>query len=298
MKILCISNADNGGNAYFTAEAVNRYTEHEARAVRLMQNWIAYPYDLLNPGNAEIARLVRWADVVHGRDHYPEGIPSSKPVVMTYSGMSFRLKPGKFATVCRQRGWLLTVSTIDLTRVRLDEPPLWIPNPREEMEAPRDRMRRSFTYAHAPTMRHRKGTEIVEAAAEMIEVALEVIERTPYAECLARKARCHALVDQFTYCYGNNATEMWAMGKPVISNASEKAWMDAILEVNDREVPFLRAEPEVSDLAEKMALLRDSKKARRLWIERGRDYFFRFHHAPKVAERAIEMYERAREMKA
>ena len=92
MKILLAGACDQGGGSYWLAQAINRYTKHEAKAVRGVQSYIAYPYDILGPSKGEMDLLIRWADVVHIRENMPKstiGI-NGKALVVTYTGRLFR----------------------------------------------------------------------------------------------------------------------------------------------------------------------------------------------------------------
>lgn len=292
MKILLASKGDNGGGTYWLAQAINKHTQHEARSVRILQSFIKYPFDVLNPSDEELANLCKWADLVHCRDSFdflPE-IGKGKIWVMTYTGMSYRRKYGDLIRFCRDRGWTVCVSTIDLTEYhgKQQKPPVWLPNPREDMQS-RVKKHDRFTVAHAPTFRERKGTETILQAFEGLSAKLELVEGLPYSQCVKRKRKCHALIDQFAWGYGNNAIEAWAMGQPVIGGVMLEKYADVVLRTAGF-LPYVPAEETVDSIRAAAQQVMDSPK----WaIERGREYFHAFHHAPVVAKRAVEIYEAA-----
>lgn len=302
MNILLVSSGDNGGGCWFLAQAINRHTKHRAQAIRMMQSWIEYPYDLLNPSQAKMEELCRWADVIHGRDtrHFlPDSCPQT-PTVLTYTGASYRKKFRQIHPYCRERGWVVSVSTPDmLGLLRADGlPELWMPQAREDVSgAPRRRHNR-FTVAHAPTMRNRKGTETVIAAlGGLPDVDLELIEQTPYAECLERKSKCHALIDQFLAGYGNNAIEAWAAGLPVISGATVAEWTQNIRDLYGGEMPYLSASEDMDEIREAVERLRTDPAFYEEAVERGRGYYLRYHCPEAAAKRALELYAMAMDAK-
>jgi len=292
MKILLVSKGDNGGGTYWLAQAINKHTQHKARSVRVLQSFIQYPFDVLDPGDEELAELCARADLVHCRDSF-DFLPESgqaKIKVMTYTGMSYRRKCSDLIRFCRDRGWTVCVSTIDLTEYhgKRQEPPIWLPNPREDMQS-RAKKYEHFTVAHAPTVRERKGTEVVIQAFKGLDAKLALIEGLTYSQCVKRKRKCHALIDQFAWGYGNNAIEAWAMGMPVIGGVMLEKYADVVLRTAGF-LPYIPAEETIDSIRAAVQRAVDSPK----WaIERGREYFHAFHHAPVVAQRAVEIYEAA-----
>lgn len=300
MNILLVSSGDNGGGCWFLAQAINQYTDHAARAIRMIQSWIEYPYDLFNPSQAEMAALCDWADVVHGRDTCHFLPDQSKPTVLTYTGRSYRRRPGQLHQYCQKRKWIVSVSTPDMLSILRTAklPELWMPQTRPDMIDESVTKHPKFTMCHAPTMRDRKGTEtVIEALAGLPEVDLELIEKKSYGECLERKKRCHVLIDQFLAGYGNNAIEAWAMGIPVISGASVPEWIQNIRDLYDGETPFLPAIEDVDILRKIIERLREDQAFYESAVERGRKFYLQYHHPEKVAQRAVELYEMAQDAK-
>jgi glycosyltransferase involved in cell wall biosynthesis len=123
-------------------------------------------------------------------------------------------------------------------------------------------------------------------------VALDLIEQVTYDKCLGRKAACHALVDQFTFGYGNNAIEAWAMGQPVIGGVCDVKYRDVVLNLCGY-LPYLDTAANVKAIRANILNLKNNLDLYKEMAEIGRKYFFQFHHAPVVAEKAIEIYEQA-----
>jgi len=293
MKILLCANTDYGGGAWFLSQAINRYTDHEARHFRMRQSALEYPYHVLAPSPAEARALVDWCDVLHIRESekfLPSDCLNKKPIVVTYCGRGYRKRAKRLIKAKHRVGWLVTVSTPDLPFYYPDEPPLWIPNTREDMiDYPMQRYKQ-FTVAHAPTFRERKGTDmLIEAIQGLHNIDLELIEKVAYSQCLQRKAWCHLLFDQFANGYGNNTIEAWALGMPVITNDLATQFTHHLEEACGY-LPFVKAPKDVGALRETIDRLRRDEAFYREMLDKGRQFFFTYHHAPVVAKRAIEVY--------
>lgn len=293
MKILLCSNTDYGGGMWFLAEAINRYTNHEAQHFRMRQCYLDYPYHMLAPKPNEIQALVEWCDVLHVRESeafLPSDCLRKRPAVVTYCGRGFRKAAQQLIESRRARGWVVTVSTPDLPFYYPDDPPLWLPNAREDVVAHPGRKYQRFTVVHAPTFRERKGTEILIAAIQALhDVDLELIEQSTYSQCLQRKAWCHLLFDQFANGYGNNAIEAWALGMPVISNDLATQFTHHLEEACGY-LPFVKAPATTNALREVIDRLHKDEAFYQETLDKGRQFFFTYHHAPAVAKRAVEIY--------
>ena len=305
MKILLVGHDDNGGGSWFTAQAINRYTNHEARQYRTYQNRLEYPYHRLKPPDELCYDWIKWADVIHARGTLrplPNKWTANKPVVMTYSGNNWRLKTDKMLQISQGRGDVITVSTWDLPFYAPDVPVFWLPNPREDLSGCVSEKHERFTVCHAPTDRSWKGTDtLIEAMNRLPDVDLDLIERTTYSECLQRKAKCHLVMDQFSYGYGNNGIEGWALGLPVIGDVQGNPGYPFPQPVDLRQffldlcgfLPFVQVAEDTQVLREAIEHLRDDPQSYQKAIEHGRAYFFAYHHAPAVAKRTVGIYEMA-----
>jgi len=296
MKILQIAIADNGGAAWWFKAAIERHTRHECRAVRMVQNYLDYPHDALDPSEEQLAGLWDWADVVHIHDGLPQmarELPD-KPTVITYHGNFYRRNHSVYHRRSNAKRRVVTVSTVDLTTYH-DETPEWLPNPREDMANLWDPHPHKFVVVHAPTNPATKSTaEVTEAVKSLRGVKLELIQQTTHAECMERKARGHVLIDQFRYGYGNNAVEAWALGIPTVGGFWGRLWHRTLLRYGD--LPFALAEGAVESIREILVRLREDPTFYAEIQERGRAFFFKYHHAPVVAKRAIEFYEQAMDL--
>lgn len=294
MKILLAGDCDNGGGSWFLAEAIRRHTKHEAISVRGYQSYLQYPYDVLGPSKHEMQDLIAWADVVHIRDRLPGGkILPRKPVVVTFTGRHFR-KCRNVVKRSHRMGWTVCVGTPDMLAFCPEVNPVWLPNPREPVPELARRSRR-FSVCQAPTSRSAKDTEKLIVACRQAKIPLHIIENQPYAECLKRKGRAWVTFDQVKYGYGNNAIEAWALGQPAVSGFRPRFGYRRALVKACGGVPFAEARPTAASIQVVLERLRDDPTYLAEMRERGRDHFYRFHHAPVVAHRAIGIYKQAME---
>ncbi len=294
LRVLLCGDSDNGGGSWWLADALNRYAGCEAQAVRGYQSYIQYPADLVDPSMDVWAALVQWADVLHIRDRLPQVArrgPSlkGKPTVITFTGAIFR---GEHAAVFNavEACWQICVATPDMLVSCQSVAAHWLPNPREPM--PQYRCPAEwFCLAQAPTSRSAKHTELLIRVAASCGVPLDVIEGVTYEESLKRKGRAWVVVDQFKYGYGNNAIEAWAMGLPVISGwCNHRDYRGVSVAIYGDPPPFAEARPNAPSICEAIERLRDDRSYYAEMVERGQDHFYRFHHAPVVARRAMEIY--------
>jgi len=296
VKILLGGDCDNGGGSYWLAQAINRYTKHQARAVRGYQSYLQYDYDILAPSVEQMADLVRWADVIHVRDRLPRcgGIPRGKGVVATYTGRVFR-KCHRAVYRAHKLGYVICVSTPDMMAFCPDVHPTWLPNPREDLGHLWKPLRNKFAL-QAPTTRQGKQTEIFIEAARKACVPIEIVENVSYAECMERKAQARVIVDQIKYGFGNNAIEGWALGMPVLSGFSTALaprYRNAILDQVGGELPFIEVIALADNVAEVFRQLHHDRAYYQEWCARGREHFFKYHHMPVVAKKAISIYQQA-----
>lgn len=292
MNILLGGTSDNGGGSWFLADAINKYTEHKAQAVRAYQSYLEYPSDIVAPSIKKMDELIEWADVVHIRDALPKsrrGL-SGKKVVITYTGRVFR-KGHSSVYKAHRLGYKICVSTPDMMAFCPGVNPTWLPNPREDLSHAWKPVSRSFA-VQCPTSRQGKHTEIIIEGARLAGVQIDIVEQSPYRESIRRKARARVVIDQLKYGFGNNAIEGWALGMPVISGFSTplaKAYRRAIERECDG-IPFVLAGPSPKSIAQALWRLRDNQEFYQEMAEQGREHFFKFHHAPVVARKAIWIY--------
>jgi hypothetical protein len=289
LKIFSVSKNDWAGCSFFLSEAINSCTEHHSRMFRREKSRLDFPSDLSSLTGQRLRLLWGWADVIHVHD--APGVSNvdnmePKPTVITYHGTRYRKSNRAYNTYVRDKGWVGTVATPDLTRFGLPLLPDCRPDLMEYFD-PGDK----FTVAHAPTKRKVKGTKRVMAACKAMGVKLDLIENVPWEECVKRKGRAHLVVDQFELGYGCNAIEAWAMGLPVISDGTSNV-LSAIKE-QFGYLPFVPPSPSLETMLE---MMRDDVGFYNNWAEVGRNHYLK-HHSPEATSRAaVGFYEQALSM--
>jgi glycosyltransferase involved in cell wall biosynthesis len=144
--------------------------------------------------------------------------------------------------------------------------------------------------AHAALSRRRKGTELVVAACEELELELDVIENVRHDEVGPRLARADIVVDQLNSgWYGLFAIEAMAYGKPVVGYIHDDAATRTAAAFGV-EVPIARTTKET--LAADLRSLAASDEERRSRGAAGRAYVERVHDADRMADRLIDIYSR------
>lgn len=287
-------------------QAADRLTPHlRVRSVHVTDTYLRYPSDIRWTGNgAAVQRLYNDADIAHlnnsmyGYLRHDRG--QQKPILLHHHGSMFRSDPGRHLQVARRNNVEQAVSTLDLTRYA-PEVLTWLPTAYwgEELMEIRQRHfvsgNRPVRIAHAPTNRGVKSTEVLLGAietlrAEGLEVELDLIEKTAWSECLARKARADILFDQVGLGYGCNAVEAWGMGIPVICGAEE--WtLGRMRQEFSNDLPFYAATE--ATIIDALRALVGSPDLREEWGSRGLAHFNRYHAEQNALPRLVDLYLRA-----
>jgi len=291
MKILFLFRANTGNWGNLLRDAIQQHTPHQARTITYCKCWMEFEHDIFQPDVAALRKWFNWADVINYHDsavrHVPSCIRDARPGVVTYHLVAYRDNPRKYHDIAKLYGWVETASTLDLTFHGAS----WLPRPQPPYSGLWKPYPGRFIVGQAPTKRGRKNTKEVERIVRGIpDVELEVVEQTPYAECIARKARWNLCVDQFTLGFGSTSLEAWAYGYPALSHAAQphitKKLKDTI-----GYLPYY--DTTLAELRPHVERLRDNRRAWRGWARLGRQYVQDFHHPEKVARLLVEYCERA-----
>lgn len=292
MNVLILARGDWSGAGNARCRAINENTEHHARQVAMDQYWTQYPVDVVAPNVEQLRELLDWADVWDIHDDADSLIPENvtrKPIIYTYHGTWYR--QNHQAVNEKHSGHVQTCLTQDLSLFG----PIW--NGRAQEDLSEGYCPEGFIVCHAPTKRLQKGTQsIVDALQSVAGVTLDIVEGTPYQECLKRKAKASVYIDQvgdLAIGYGTNSLEAWALGMPVISYAPPEIEAEIVKAVG--YLPYYRANTK-EEIRAAVELFRDHPEERQKWAEIGRKYLAK-HHAPKVvAEKFIELCNAAVEL--
>lgn len=300
MKIFIISEGDDvGGVAIAIQRAFERYGgDWEVRTMRGTNNYIDYPVDLSWDPDRFTA-LWDWADVIHAMEKVhnltPHRNPPGKPLVMHHHGTIYRNAHGALDAVGNAHNLVQLCSTIDLTW--FNENVVWLPNPIdvEWMQTIRHEYRpsppgeRLLRFVHTPTQRWEKHTaEFIEASTRL-GIQLELVEKEPWSQALARKATGDVLLDQLSYGYGLSGLEAWAMEMPVVGGTTIEGLRGTILE-KIGYLPYFET-TEVGLLTDLIMMTDPAVRAE--YAERGCQYVNDFHSQPVIVERLKELYTEA-----
>lgn len=292
MNILIAARNDWSGAGYALMQAINEHTEHTARAICYNRTYLDYSCDVFAPQPDRVLQLAAWADMwnLHDGGNLIPREAEPRPVVATYHGSWYRRNWRAVNPAADRLGYIQTCLTMDLTQYG----PRWIGRSIADLSHSHIPALDTFQVAHAPTGREKKGTDrIIEGLRGLEGVMLDLIEYVPNDECLRRKAHAHLFIDQMVDIvgHGTNSLEAWAIGIPVISNASETVRKLIVDHIGF--IPFYLTQ-NVRELREAVKLFRDNAEFYAHWQAIGARYIRRWHAPQVVAARFIELCEEAR----
>ncbi len=157
--------------------------------------------------------------------------------------------------------------------------------------------RERLVFAHAPSHRKVKGTDLIlealeELAAEGYRFDVDLIEGVSNSTALERYADADVVIDQlYAGWYGGVALEAMALGKPVVVYLRESDFQYLPPEMAD-ELPFFRATPATvkADLRKILDTPREELVTR---AKRSRAFVERWHDPIEISSRIAEDYRRA-----
>ncbi len=284
-NVLCVSLLDNGGAMQQLTNALNKYTNHNARHLNFKKTWLNYDVDIYAPDyrDEELNELLKDRDFFI----FSEEIPSR------FKDLSFSLKRTNtimrcYGTVARnnrdqyRKEW--SKSLITFTGGGFDTTihpyigfvAYHIPSIYEFGDFPEIRKGNTIRICHATTKPGVKSTELVTKTLRKAEsefgIEPVIIQGRPWSESLRIKATCHITIDQFKLGgYGSSAVESMYLKNAVINRLSP------FVRSMHPDVPIVQAtEESMYDVLIKLLQNEDNIKA---IGERGREYAMREHDA-------------------
>lgn len=242
MNVLVFADWNTAGQLTRLADALNQYTRHKARCVILYDDFLQYGRDVLvydggkTPAQGvldEVATLVKRADFFHVGNEPIDlpGIPlrslvNGRNCLCQYFGSHLRTNSERLFLWHTKTdiaalvgfGWTLKFPLprrfyhIQQFMGAFDD---WRVAPLEAGQTVR--------IVHAPTNRKIKKTDVFLAAVERIArdhpIEVDVIEKTPHDECMARKRVGHICYDEMgTPTFGLTSVESLTMGQVCLSS--------------------------------------------------------------------------------
>lgn len=243
-NVLIYADMNIAGQLTQLCRALNRYTPHKARCVIYQDDYLHYDQDIVVLDEhrrpvvsdfSEVRELVRRADIFHiGRQalnlpgvDFGEVLHQHNCLVQ-YFGSDLRLNHEKLFLWHLKKsipalvgyGWTLSFP-LPMKFYHIQQ--FFDPSPftRVERLKPGDPVR----VVHAPTNRAIKKTdlflEIMGRLQKEFNVEVDVIEKVPNQECMARKQQGHITYDEMgTPTFGLNSIESMAMGHVCLSSVN------------------------------------------------------------------------------
>jgi glycosyltransferase involved in cell wall biosynthesis len=225
--------------------------------------------------------------LVPKRAQFPLLRALKKPSVMHFLGSDIRGRPPEDLRWARKAG-AMVVGSYDAIR--------WVPDAHvippgidvSSIEPAPPSGNEHPVVLHAPSSRSRKGTDEVVAAAEKLDLNLELVEGVDHRAAFARYRAADLVVDQLNAgWYGMFAIEAMALGKPVVAFLHEEA-TKRTEEALGVKVPIVHATKEtLADVLE--GLVSDPAALQRIGAE-SRAYVERVHDLSAIADRLLDLY--------
>lgn len=310
MKIVDVNGVDTGNQSYKLAQAINMRYAPEHISISFIgdphANYLKFPY-MVKKVQKQPKWVTDWwanADIIHGHNLWRRvrgfGLnanPNAVKVLHQHGRFGSDITPGYLARCDKKGKFFRIVSTINLLRYVGGDDSRWLPAPmdlkkferiKEKHYEPHDTIR----VLHSPTLRRLKHTDLFLKVMERImkkhkNVELVMVEGKSNDECLKIKCSCDICYDQLLLQYGTNALESWAFGIPCIVGSPFRKQIENSVGF----IPYYEAtEDTLYDAIETLVL--DGEK-RTEYGELGKKYLKDFHDYPFVAEKALNIYERA-----
>ncbi len=307
-KTTKILHVENLAGVASTLAAAQRELGHEAHVLETWKLSVSYPHDYefyYGKGFLEDLKLMRKAARIgldHDVIHVHGGIARKRldlfwmglrrPMLVEYHGSDVREGYGlHYRWLAKKK----VVASPDLTlKVPNSE---FVPNPVVPMDPLFD-VTEKPTVVHMPTVREKKGTELILSAVselrkEGLDFRFDLVENVPRDEALFRLGRAHILVDQVVDekvtgipgLIGMTSLEAMALGKAAVCHVDPDwlKWYPGI--------PIVNAAVDKDDLKSVLKrLVGDLEETRKIGVA-GNDYVRKFHSPQAIAKRLVGLYE-------
>ena len=291
-----------------TLAAAQRELGHEAHVLETWKLSVSYPHDYefyYGKGLTEDLRLMRKAIRVgldHDVIHVHGGIArkrldllwlgTRRPMLVEYHGSDVREGYGLHYR------WLAKKKIVASPDMTLQVPGSeFVPNPVQPMDPVFD-MAEQPTVVHMPTVREKKGTDLILSAVtelkkESAGFKFDLIENVPRDEAMWRLGRAHILIDQVVDekvsgipgLIGMTSLEAMALGKAAVCHVDPEwlKWYPGI--------PIVNTAVDKDDLKSVLRrLIADLGETRKIGLA-GNEYVKKYHSPQALAKRFIGLYE-------
>lgn len=296
----------NYGSTLFSTLKAGSVRQGPARIVTAVQNAVASGLQRLELAVLAARRIpvfihyqgddARQGD--YSLEHFDVSIATQVPPGY-YSPQTDRRKRREIALMTRQAAGVYAVNP-DLMNV-LPESAKFVPYGHVDLDAIKPRYtqegRDRLVFAHAPSNRKVKGTDLIlaalaELAAEGYLFDVDLIEGVGNTEALERYAQADVMIDQlYAGWYGGLALEAMAMGKPVVVYLRDSDLRFLPPQMRE-QLPFFRATPDsVKEVLRGIVEMPRAELAERARASRA--YAERWHDPVAITTRIADDYRAA-----
>ncbi len=303
-----ILHVENLAGIAATLAAAQRELGHDVHVLETWKLSVSYPHDYefyYGNGFFEDLKLMRRAyrvglghDVIHTHGGIARrrldllSLGLRRPMLVEYHGSDVREGYGlHYRWLAKKK----IVASPDLVeRVPNAE---FVPNPVVPVEPSFDTAK-DATIVHMPTVREKKGTELILAAVSELKkegtaFKFELVENVPREEALSRLGKAHILIDQVVDekatgipgLIGMTSLEAMARGKVAVCHVDPEwlKWYPGI--------PIVNTAVDKEDLKGVLKkLIDDIAEAKKIGLA-GNEYVRKYHSPQAIAKRLIELYE-------
>jgi len=309
MNILCVSYWDNGGQLQLLAEAIRKYTRHDAIHLNIQATYLDYEKDLYYPdfkqsptGVLELKeKLSSYDDFFIFSELLPEDAPlrgileelgiyrklTCRNVIIRTNGSIPRNNPEHYLFAQLKKGYIFAGAAHDFsiasqigfvapTRNICPVDKIPEPNP------PTDKIKVAF----APTKRKKGVNEFTRVMGRLADEFHEKVETAlimnkPWRESIKIKSECNVTFDQFMIStYGNSAIESMYLSHAVLSR------IDSYTEMLFPDLPVINVSTE-RDLYMQLKWLIENPEELEARGKRGREFVEKYH-SPRVVVKQWE----------
>ncbi len=284
-NILCVSLFDNGGSLQQLTNALNRYTDHNARHLNYKQTWLDYDVDIKASDyrNEELRDLLKDRDFFIFSEAVPERfrehgfkLKRDNTIIRCFGSMT-RNNLNTYREMWRHNFYTFASGGFDPTiHPYLGFVAYHIPNIYEFSDFPEVKRGNKIKVCQAVTNKDVKSTsKVVDTLWDLErDYGIEpiIIHGIPWKEALKIKATCNITIDQFKLgTYASSAIESMYLRNIVISRISP------FVRSMHPDLPIVQATEE--SLSEVIIKLISNAYSIDEIGEKGRDYVMKEHDA-------------------
>lgn len=305
MNITLVSWWDNGQQMQLLADAIRKYTDHDALHLNVVETYLGYDRDLYYPDYKKTPTgILELKEKIRGYDDFfifSEFLPDDNPlrsileelgiyrklsrnnVIIRTGGSVVWMNPEHYLFAQLKRGWIYTgayhvwriASQIGFVAPTRNICPIdKIPNPKPL----KDKIRVAFS----PTKKE-KGVDEFSKVMDTVMKEYDNVEAVPitgksWEESMKTKSEANVTFDQFLVeSYGNSAQESMYLSHAVLSKVDSWTYLCY------PDLPIINV-PTERDLYEQLKFLIENPEEIERIGKKGKDFVEKYHTPEKVAK--------------